>query len=101
MSNRTAALRDLAAALTDHDAVADAWVAKSFSDQLVVVDVQAGETLPASVEDRLTARGLRGANEVYDLDYEDESYMGLVDGTNRHRFVDVRTRGEHQSYVVE
>jgi hypothetical protein len=39
---------------------------------------------------------------VYDTDAGDASFAGAVgDDTTRHQFVDVRTRGDHQSYVVE
>ncbi|MFC7194531.1 hypothetical protein ACFQL4_07485 [Halosimplex aquaticum] len=45
---------------------------------------------------------LREANEVYEVDGADDAdYAGdLADG-RRYRFVDVRSRGEMQSYVVE
>jgi hypothetical protein len=42
-----------------------------------------------------------GANEVYGEDGSDVSFAGTVGDTARHQFVDVRTRGDHQSYVVE
>lgn len=101
MSDRTAELRRLAEEVREHDAVADAWLAKSFTDQLFVVDVAADETLPEGVESTLADHGLRGANEVYDTDGPDTSFMGGVGEGSRHQFVDVRTRGDHQSYVLE
>lgn len=99
--DRTARLRDLATAVRDHEAVADAWLAKSFTDRLFVVDLEPGADLPPGVVDRLAAHDLRGANEVYDVDEEAGSFAGAVAGANRHQFVDVRTRGDHRSYVLE
>lgn len=91
----------LAESLCDHDAVEDAWLAKSFTDLLLVVDIEPGETLPADVEERLAERGLRGANEMYGIEADERSLVGTVEGVNRHQFVHVETRGDHQSYVVE
>lgn len=101
MDDRTAELRALAEEVREHEQVADAWLAKSFTDQLFVVDVAADESLPESVESRLAANGLRGANEVYGTGGPDTSFMGGVGEGTRHQFVDVRTRGDHQSYVLE
>lgn len=101
MTDRTAELRTLAEEIRDHAEVADAWLAKSFTDQLFVIDVAADESLPEAVEATLTAHGLRGANEVYGTDGPDTSFMGGVGEGTRHQFVDVQTRGDHQSYVLE
>lgn len=100
MSNREVELRELTAELREHDAVEDAFLAKSFTDQLVIVDINNGEGVPSDVKSRLTEYDLRGADEVYGDD-ERGSFAGEVADATRHHFVDVRTRGSHQSYVVE
>ncbi|MFB6142431.1 MAG: hypothetical protein ABEJ30_03710 [Halorientalis sp.] len=101
MSDREATLRRLAAEVDDHDAVNDAFLAKSFTDLLLVVDA-AGE-VPPSLRERLADHGLRPAGEVYEEGAAGEarSAVGDVGDGTRHQFVDVETRGEHQSYVVE
>lgn len=92
-------LEALAQDICTHDAVADAWLAKSFTDRLFVVDLEPEADMPAAIHERLAAHDLYGANEVYDVD--EGSFAGVVAGVNRHQFVDVRTRGDHQSYVLE
>jgi len=96
---RRARLRALADEICTHEAVTDAWLAKSFGDRLFVVDLAPAADLPAEIRERLAAHDLAGANEVYDVD--EGSFAGVVAGANRHQFVDVRTRGDHQSYVLE
>ncbi|QCC49241.1 hypothetical protein [Halobellus limi] len=99
---REATLRRLAARACDHDAVANAFVAKSFTDLLVVVDLEPDESgVPTETVDLLESHGCRGANEVYDRAAEDRSSVGESDGAARHQFVDTETRGEHRSYVVD
>jgi hypothetical protein len=97
--DRRTRLRALADDLCAHDAVADAWLAKSFTDRLFVVDPEPDADMPAEIPERLAAHDLYGANEVYDVD--EGSFAGVVAGANRHQFVDVCTRGDHQSYVLE
>lgn len=99
--DRTAELRGLAADLRECEAVADAWLAKSFTDRLLVVDLAGGERVPDALRERLQAHDLYGANEVYGTDAGDASFAGAVGDATRHQFVDVQTRGDHQSYVVE
>ncbi|WP_255152504.1 hypothetical protein [Halorarius halobius] len=91
----------LLARLRDHDAVVDAWDAKSFTDRLVVLELDAGASVPRDVRATLADHGFRGSNAVYDTDADHPSFAGTVGGVDRHRFVDTRTRGDHQSYVVE
>jgi hypothetical protein len=101
MNDRETRLRDLADEVCAYDAVADAWLAKSFTDRLFVVDLEPDATLPDELPDRLAEYDLYGANEVYDVSDDSRSFSGAVAGANRHQFVDVRTRGDHQSYVLE
>jgi hypothetical protein len=101
MTDRAAELRRLVARLSEHEDVEDAYLAKSFTDRLLVVDLRADAPVPPELVDRLAEHDLYGANEVYDREGADRSFMGEVGGANRHHFVDVRTRGDHQSYVVE
>ena len=65
------------------------------------IDVAEGATLPEEVVELLADRGLRGYNEVHDVGGSDGSSAGAVAGGERHQFVDLRTRGEYQSYVVD
>ena len=99
--DREAQLRDLADRVSDHDAVADAWLAKSFTDRLLVVDLVADRALPPAIPELLAEHDCYGANDVYDVPDDSGSFSGAVAGGNRHQFVDVRTRGDHQSYVLE
>lgn len=101
MSDRTERLRDLADELTAHEVVADAFLAKSFTDRLLILDVRSGADLPGAVVERLEAHDFRGAEGVYGDDEDARSVVGDVGDATRHHFVDVRTRGTHQSYVVD
>lgn len=94
-------LRALAEELTECEDVVDAWTAKSFTDRLFVVEVEEDRDLPAAVEERLREHGLRGYNEVHDVGAEGPAFAGDLAGGDRYRFVDVRARGELQSYVVD
>ncbi|WP_157525808.1 hypothetical protein [Halorientalis sp. IM1011] len=98
--DRTAELRRLATDLREHDAVEDAWLAKSFTDRLLVVDLRTG-SVPAEIRERLEEHDCYGANDVYETGEADASFAGSVGDETRHQFVDVQTRGDHQSYVVE
>ncbi|TQQ83631.1 hypothetical protein EGH24_02235 [Halonotius terrestris] len=101
MPDRATELRRLADEVADHDAIDDAFVAKSFTDLLVVIDCEAGEGFPAEIETRLRDHGLDGANDVYATTEGDQSSAGAVGEATRHQFVDTETRGDHQSYVVD
>lgn len=98
-ADRETAIQRLLDSLREREAIADAWTAKSFTDLLLIVDVREGETLPGDVETMLAEQGFRGANEVYDTS-ERGSFVGDVPTGTRHQFVDVQTRGAHQSYVI-
>jgi hypothetical protein len=100
MTDREAELRQLVAELRNHEAVDDAFLAKSFTDRLVIVDIGDGETVPAAVRDRLAEHDVRDADEAYGTG-AGGSFTGDVGDAARHHFVDLRTRGSHQSYVVD
>ena len=101
MSDRTAELGQLAADLRASDGVVDAFLAKSFTDRLLIIDVAGGGPVPDATAARLAEHGLRAAEEVYGDDETGRSFAGVVGDAARHHFVDVRTRGRHQSYTVE
>jgi hypothetical protein len=101
MSERAAELRDLAAEIRERDDIVDAFIAKSFTDRLLIVDCYDGATIPSDVLESIQAHDLVGANEAYEESGPDISFAGSIGDATRHQFVDVRTRGEHQSYVVE
>lgn len=101
MTDRTEALEALAARVRADDRVRDAFLAKSFTDRLLIVDVAEDETVPADIAERLAANDLAEAGEVYRGGADTSSWLGDVGGATRHHFVDVRTRGAHRSYVVE
>ncbi|MFC7075993.1 hypothetical protein [Haloarcula halophila] len=101
MSERAQTARELAADVATHDGVRDAWTAKSFTDQLLVVETAPGEPIPTAVRERLTADGFAGADEVYDVDgAADAAFAGQFEDCQRYRFVDTESRGQHRSYVV-
>ena len=101
MTEREAELRGLAAEFRERDDVADAFIAKSFTDRLLILDLECGMTIPEDIVRTLRAHDLIGANEVSGDPSTDISFAGSVGDATRHQFVDVRTRGDHQSYVVE
>ena len=101
MADRDAELEAVVDRLHAHETVEDAWIAKSFTDRLVVVDLGSTETFPDDLRETLADHDLYGSNEVYGIDGDDGSSAGHVGRGDRHQFVDVRTRGEHQSYVVD
>lgn len=101
MSDRETELRRLTARLRDFESVDDAFLAKSFTDRLIVVDVSQDESLPDGAADLLDASDLRGVGEVYGDGDENPSLVGDIGASTRHHFVDIRTRGSHQSYVVD
>jgi hypothetical protein len=83
------------------DAQLQLHLAESFTDRLLVVDLRQGD-LPVEVRDLLADHDLRGADAVYGRDDDDDrSSVGEVSDATGHQFVDVRTRGEHRSDVVE
>lgn len=101
MSDRRTELEGLVDGIIEHDAVDNAFVAKSFTDQLVVVDCKEGEGLPTAVEEQLRDHGLAAANDVYATTGDEGSSAGAVGEVTRHQFVDTETRGDHRSYVVD
>ncbi len=102
MTDRDSKFRGLAARAREYDAVADAFLANTFTDRMLVVDLRAdADTVPDELVAMLEANGWDGANEVYDRDAADGSWAGTVGGAERHQFVDTETRGDHQSYVID
>lgn len=101
MADRKAELRSLAADLRADTRVADAWLAKSFTDRLFVVELETGDSLPESLEARLRAAGLEPYNELHDIPAAEAAFAGDLVGASRFQFVDIESRGSLQSYVVE
>lgn len=97
---RASRLRELAATLRSAEDVVDAFVAKSFTDRHVVVDLD-GEGVPAHVKQRLTSHDLHRAREVYGDGRGEQFFASDIGDAVRYHFVDIQTCGEHQSYVVE
>lgn len=100
MSDRTVTLRQLSAELRDHGAVDDAFLAKSFTDRLMIIDINSDNAIPADVMDRLNKHDLHIADSVYGENGGNLFASNVDDGT-RYHFVDIQTRGSHQSYVVD
>ncbi len=102
MTDRAAELSALAERIAARGDVRDAWTAKSFTDRIIVVEVPPDAALPDEVERALRERDCRGADEVYGVDgAESAAFAGDLDDGRRYRFVDERSRGELQSYVVD
>ncbi|MFB6141247.1 MAG: hypothetical protein ABEJ26_12535 [Halosimplex sp.] len=102
MSDRATELSELAVEVAAREGVTDAWTAKSFTDRLFVVEVPVDGDLSKAVRETLHAHDLWEANEVYEVEgAADADYAGELSDGRRYRFVDVRSRGELQSYVVE
>ncbi|MXR51430.1 hypothetical protein GRX03_07415 [Halovenus sp. WSH3] len=101
MSDRRDALQEVADQLVEYDGIRDAFLAKSFTDRLLIVDVERDRELPDPALALLDEHDLRGIEEVYGEDSERRSVVGDVGDATRHHFVDVQTRGDHQSYVVD
>lgn len=100
MDDRDGELQKLTADLQTHEAVDAAFLATSFTDRLVIVDISRGGDIPDDVLDRLAEHDLHGADEVYGDDLGG-SFAGDVGDITRHHFVDVQTRGSHQSDVKD
>jgi hypothetical protein len=101
MTNRREQLRELADELTERDDLSDAYVAKSFTDRLFVVEVPSDCSIPEAVMDRLAEHNVYPASEVYEDGYRPQAPFAGADDHDQYRFVDVRSRGELQSYVVD
>ncbi|MFB6105535.1 MAG: hypothetical protein ABEJ70_01050 [Halobacteriaceae archaeon] len=89
-------LERVAADVEAHEAVVDAWVAKSFTDRVLFVEVPAGDPVPSGVVDTLNDHGLEGVNHAYGIDGtadEESSFAGEHGGLVQHRFLDVVSRG--------
>ncbi|MFC6614953.1 hypothetical protein ACFQAS_08330 [Halopenitus salinus] len=100
MSERKAELRQLSSELREHEAIADAFPARSFADRLVIVDVgdepaDTDATVPDGVVDRLGDHDLRAAEEVYGDD-GGSTFAGDIGDATRHHFVDVRQEDSRQ-----
>lgn len=85
--------------LRAHEAIEDAFYAKSFTDRLLVLDLSGGE-VPDDIVEVLNKRDFYSAADVYE-ELDRDQPVGKASGANRRHFVDVRTRGSHQSYVVD
>lgn len=101
MTERERELRRLAGEFREHPVVTDAFLAKSFTDHLLIIDVRCDGPIPRDISKSLRNNDLVGAKEVYGDSGADVSFAGSVGDATRHQFVDTRTRGDHQSYVVE
>jgi hypothetical protein len=100
MSDRRATLEAVTEHLCEYDAIVDAFLAKSFTDRLLIVDVETGENLPPAAVELLHEHDLRGIDSLDDESAQIRSAVGDVGGATRHHFVDVQTRGSHQSDTV-
>lgn len=69
MSDRRAQLVTVTKRLSGYDAVTEAFLAKNFTDRLLIIDVETGE------------------------DNRHQAAVGGVGGATRHHFVDAQTRG--------
>lgn len=85
------ALADRVAAI---DGVERSWVAKSFQDTLLFVEVPSERALPDAAAELLENRGLTGANEAYGIDATGASDAGNVGDYEQHRFVDTGAEEE-------
>lgn len=101
MTDRERKLRRLAERIRTRESVLDAWTAKSFTDRLFVIELRSGATFPAELRAQLREHDLRGYNDVHDVGVDEAAFAGELAGGDRYQFVDVRERGELQSYVVE
>jgi hypothetical protein len=101
VTDRETELRKLAEDLADRGDIRDAFVAKSFTDRLVIVDTPRNQSVPEDARDRLAAHQCYGSESVYGDEARGPDFAGDVGDATRHHFVDIETRGSHQSYVVE
>lgn len=89
--DRVTELERFAASLEAHEGVVSAWLAKSFEDRVLFLEVPSGEPVPDDVRERIREAGLAGMNEVYGLDGE-AAFAGNVGNREQYRFVDVGDR---------
>jgi len=90
--DRRETLEALAETLADREAVTRAWVANSFENRLLFVEVAREEGLPTDVRERIEAHGLRGANDAYGIEGGEDSFMGAVGDGDQHCFLDVERK---------
>ena len=62
--DREATLEDLTERMCEYDAVADAFLAKSFTDRLLVLDLETEGPVPDEIRAVLADHDLRGANST-------------------------------------
>ncbi|WP_262177399.1 hypothetical protein [Haloarcula laminariae] len=101
MTDREQRIQDMVADIRTHDAVDDAFLAKSFTDRLLILDINGVEGVPDEIAVRLRECDFYSAEAVYGESDSHTSTVGAVGDGTRHHFVDTQTRGSHQSYVLE
>jgi hypothetical protein len=99
MSTRRTELERLAERLAARSDIADAYTAKSFTDRLFVLEIEAAGTVPDDVDALLGEHNLAPACEVYGDGDQQMTFAG-ADDSEQYRFVDMQSRGTLQSYVV-
>ncbi|WP_436903439.1 hypothetical protein [Halovenus halobia] len=100
MGDRRETLVAVTEQLQEYDVITDAFLAKSFTDRLLIVDVTEGEQLPADALELIREHDFQAIDSLDTDDKRPRSAVGDVGGATRHHFVDMQTRGTHQSYVV-
>jgi hypothetical protein len=101
VTDRERTIQDLVSDIRTHDAVDDAFLAKSFTDRLLILDSNEVDGVPDEIVVRLREYGFHSAQAVYGESSGHTSTLGNVGDATRHHFVDTETRGSHQSYVLE
>ncbi len=100
MSDQRERLAAVTEQLLGYDVVTDAFLAKSFTDRLLIVDVTESAQLPADALELIHEHDFGALDSLDTDDEQHRSAVGDVGGATRHHFVDMQTRGAHQSYVV-
>jgi hypothetical protein len=62
MTDREAELRTPATIVCECDIVEDAWLVKSFTDRLFVVDIKQGADVPEELQQRLAEHDIYGSH---------------------------------------
>jgi hypothetical protein len=65
MSDRRETLQQVASELLAYDCIDDAFLAKSFTDRLLILDVEQSAQLPEPARETLRGNDLRGIEGVY------------------------------------
>ncbi|MDS0284423.1 hypothetical protein [Haloarcula onubensis] len=79
VTDRERQIRELVADIRTHETVDDAFLAKSFTDRLLILDINGTDGIPEEIVARLRERDFYSAETVYDKSGNHTSDFGDVE----------------------